>query len=92
MSGISYDARGLAEPHAEAPRTATIDDDGVATFDAKDLTTRLINLELRRLIYEEGVTDVVVQNPQARHSLGVGILDALHGSRSRAASATSAAA
>ena len=67
MSGISYDARGLAEPDAEAPGTATIDDAGVATFDAKDMTTRLINLELRRLIYEEGVTDVGVQNPEGRH-------------------------
>ena len=73
MSSISYDARGLAEPNAEAPRTATIDD-GVATLDAKDLSTRLINLELRRLLYEEGVTDVTVQNPGAKHSIGVGIL------------------
>jgi glutamate synthase domain-containing protein 3 len=38
------------------------------------LSTRLINLELRRLLYEEGVTDVTVQNPGAKHSLGVGIL------------------
>ena len=36
---ISYDARGLAEPVAEAPRTAVVED-GVATFDARDLTTR----------------------------------------------------
>ena len=71
---ISYDARGLSEPDAEAPRTATIDGDGVATFDAKHLTTRTINLELRRLVYEEGVNEVVVQNPDGRHSLGVGIL------------------
>ena len=71
---ISYDARGLAEPVAEAPRTAVVDADGVATFDARDLTTRTINLELRRLLYEEGVDEVVVQNPQGRHSLGVGIL------------------
>ncbi len=71
---ITYDARGLAEPFAEAPRTAVIDADGVATFDAKELTTRTINLELRRLLYEEGVKEVVVLNPQARHSLGVGIL------------------
>ena len=49
-------------------------ENGVATFDAKELTTRTINLELRRLLYEEGVPEVVVQNPQARHSLGVGIL------------------
>ncbi len=70
---ITYDARGLAEPFADAPRTAVIED-GVATFDAKELTTRTINLELRRLLYEEGIREVVVQNPQARHSLGVGIL------------------
>src|SRR5918999_5289446 len=71
--GIPYDARGLAEPHAEAPNVATIED-GKATFDARDLSTRLINLELRRLLYEQGVDDVTVQNPGAKHSLGVGIL------------------
>jgi glutamate synthase domain-containing protein 3 len=70
---ITYDARGLAEPHAEAPRTATIDGTQ-AEFDARDLSTRQINLELRRLLYEEGVTDVTVRNPGAKHSLGVGIL------------------
>jgi methylamine---glutamate N-methyltransferase subunit B len=70
---ITYDARGLAEPNAEAPRIAEIDGKR-ATFDARDLSTRLINLELRRLLYEEGVTDVTVQNPGAKHSLGVGIL------------------
>jgi glutamate synthase domain-containing protein 3 len=70
---ITYDARGLAEPNADAPRVAEIDGER-ATFDARDLSTRLINLELRRLLYEEGVTDVTVQNPGAKHSLGVGIL------------------
>jgi methylamine---glutamate N-methyltransferase subunit B len=70
---ITYDARGLAEPIADAPRIAVVED-GVATFDARELTTRTINLELRRLLYEEGVDEVVVQNPQGRHSLGVGIL------------------
>jgi methylamine---glutamate N-methyltransferase subunit B len=70
---ITYDARGLAEPHAEAPRVAEIDGN-VARFDAKELTTRQINLELRRLLYELGVTDVTVENPGAKHSLGVGIL------------------
>ncbi len=70
---ISYDARGLSEPDAEAPRTAVVEN-GVATFDAADLTTRRINLELRRLVYEEGVTEVVIRNPAGRHSLGVGIL------------------
>jgi len=70
---VTYDARGLAEPHAEAPRIARVDD-GRATFDAADLSTRQINLELRRLLYEEGIDDVTVQNPRAKHSLGVGIL------------------
>jgi methylamine---glutamate N-methyltransferase subunit B len=70
---ITYDARGLAEPHADAPKTATIED-GKATFDAHDLTTRQINLELRRLLYEEGIKDVTVLNPGAKHSIGVGIL------------------
>ncbi len=70
---ITYDARGLAEPVAEAPKIAEIAD-GKATFDAHDLSTRQINLELRRLLYEEGVADVTVQNPGSKHSLGVGIL------------------
>ena len=69
---ITYDARGLAEPIADAPRIAEIAN-GVARFDAEELTTRTINLELRRLLYEEGVKEVVVDNPGGRHSLGVGI-------------------
>ena len=74
---ISYDARGLAEPAAQAPKTATIEpgeNGSRATFDAAALTTRQINLELRRLIYDEGVTEVTVRNPGAKHSLAVGIL------------------
>ncbi len=70
---ITYDARGLAEPHAEVPRISATAD-GRATFDAHDLSTRHINLELRRLLYEEGVKDVTVLNPRAKHSLAVGIL------------------
>ncbi len=70
---ITYDARGLAEPHAAAPNVSEIDGSS-ATFDAHELSTRQINLELRRLLYEEGVTDVTVRNPGAKHSLGVGIL------------------
>jgi glutamate synthase domain-containing protein 3 len=72
-SRVRYDARGLAEPFAEAPRSARVED-GRAIFDASDLSTRLINLELRRLLYEEGVMDVTVQNPGSKHSIGVGIL------------------
>jgi glutamate synthase domain-containing protein 3 len=70
---ITYDARGLAEPHADVPRVSEIDGEK-ASFDAKDLTTRQINLELRWLLYGRGVKDVTVLNPGAKHSLGVGIL------------------
>jgi methylamine---glutamate N-methyltransferase subunit B len=67
------DARGLVELTDEVPNVSTIAD-GRATFDAHDLTTRQINLELRSLVYEQGIRDVTVLNPGARHSLGVGIL------------------
>jgi glutamate synthase domain-containing protein 3 len=70
---IIYDARGLAEPAADVPKIAERDGDS-ARFDAKDLSTRQINLELRWLLYEQGVKDVTVLNPGAKHSLGVGIL------------------
>jgi methylamine---glutamate N-methyltransferase subunit B len=72
-SRITYDARGLVEIDGTPPNVATIED-GRATFDARDLTIRKINAELRRLLYEEGVTDVTILNPGAKHSLGVGIL------------------
>jgi glutamate synthase domain-containing protein 3 len=72
-SKISYDARGLVEVDDAVLRVSEIDGTS-AVFDAKDLTTRKINLELRWLLYEQGVTDVVIQNPGAKHSLGVGIL------------------
>jgi methylamine---glutamate N-methyltransferase subunit B len=70
---ISYDARGLAEPNAEVPNVSEVDG-AKAVFDARDLTTRQINLELRSLVYEQGVTDVTVKNPGSKHSIGVGIL------------------
>jgi len=60
-----FDPRGLVELDERVPGTAEIDGER-ATFDARELTTRQINLELRRLIYELG--------PGAKHSLGVGIL------------------
>ena len=70
---ITYDARGLAEPFADVPKISEIDGDR-AVFDAKNLTTRQINLELRWLLYEQGIKDVTVLNPGAKHSVGVGIL------------------
>jgi glutamate synthase domain-containing protein 3 len=67
------DARGLVEVDASVPKVSEIEGER-AGFDARDLTTRKINLELRWLLYEQGVKDVTVRNPGAKHSLGVGIL------------------
>ena len=68
-----YDARGLSEPHAEIPKVSDIKD-GRASFDATGLSTREINLELRWLLYEEGIGDITLRNPAAKHSLAVGLL------------------
>jgi methylamine---glutamate N-methyltransferase subunit B len=70
---VTYDARGLAEPHASVPMVSDIDGDS-AVMDAGPLTTRQINLELRWLLYEKGVRNVTVRRPGAKHSLGVGVL------------------
>ncbi len=71
--GVVYDARGLVEPDADVPNIAEMDGDR-ARFEATDLTTRQINLELKRLVYDENVTDVTIVNPGSKHSLAVGIL------------------
>jgi methylamine---glutamate N-methyltransferase subunit B len=70
---ITYDARGLVELDGTIPKISEIDGHK-AQFDARELSTRKINAELRWLLYEQGVRDVTVLNPSARHSLGVGIL------------------
>ncbi|WP_232664062.1 glutamate synthase [Pseudonocardia sp. TRM90224] len=45
-----------------------------AEFDAAGLTPRQINLEARRLLYTEGVTELTIHNPGAQHSIAVGLL------------------
>src|SRR6478609_10023122 len=70
---ITYDARGLVEPDATVPNVSEVDGT-TAVFDAAKLTTRQINLELKNLLYERGITDVTVKNPGSKHSLGVGLL------------------
>jgi methylamine---glutamate N-methyltransferase subunit B len=70
---VLYDPRGLVELDDKIPKVAEIDGDK-ARFDAHNLTTRKINAELKWLLYEQGVRDVTIANPSARHSLGVGIL------------------
>jgi methylamine---glutamate N-methyltransferase subunit B len=70
---ILLDARGLVELDDTIPKTAEIDGDR-AVIEARDMSTRKINSELRWLLYEQGVKEVTVKDPSARHSLGVGIL------------------
>ena len=57
-----FDPRGLVELDARIPKVSEIDGDK-ATFDARNLTTRRINLELRWLLYDQGVTEVTVLKP-----------------------------
>lgn len=45
-------------------------------FDAQDLETTEINLKIRSLM-EHGCGHIVVNNPRAKHSIGVGILNRL---------------
>jgi len=72
-SSITYDARGLVEPDAELPDNAEIDGNA-ARFDATELSTRQINMQLRHLLFENGIDDITIENPGSKHSLGVGIL------------------
>src|SRR5512132_2171717 len=67
------DERGLVELDDSIPKAARIDGQS-AVIEAREMTTRKINAELRWLIYEQGVTEVTVRDPSAKHSLGVGIL------------------
>jgi glutamate synthase domain-containing protein 3 len=67
------DERGLVELDDSIPKQAKIDGDS-AVIEAKDMTTRKINAELRWLIYEQGIRNVTVKDPSARHSLGTAIL------------------
>jgi glutamate synthase domain-containing protein 3 len=72
-STARMDERGLVELDDSIPKTSKIDGTS-AVLDATELTTRKINAELRWLIYEQGITEVTVLGPSARHSLGVAIL------------------
>ena len=72
-TSATFDPRGLVELDGTIPKISEIDGER-AELDARELSTRKINAELRWLLYEHGVKDVTIKNPSARHSLGVGIL------------------
>lgn len=59
------------------PDAFSVDPLKKAGFDASELTTRQINRKIRELM-KEGVGSIVVQNPLAKHSLGIGILGRLN--------------
>ena len=53
-----------------------VDPDKKAEFDAQDMENSAINLRIRGLM-KEGYGHIVVKNPRAKHSVGVGILNRL---------------
>ena len=88
---ITYDARGLAEPDDTRPERLRDRRRPRPSSTPRDLTTRQINLELRWLIYEQGISDVTVQQPRRQALARRRHPDALPDHASTAASATSAA-
>jgi glutamate synthase domain-containing protein 3 len=58
------------------PDSIKVDPDRRAMFDAAGLTSPAINQRIRSLM-SEGYGHIVVQNPMARHGLGVGLLNRL---------------
>ena len=58
------------------PQAFEVDFDKRADFDAVDMDIKAINLKIRELM-SQGHGHIVVKNPLAKHSLGVGILNRL---------------
>ena len=58
------------------PHSYEVDFNKRAEFDAREMDIRAINLKIRELM-SQGYGTIVVKNPLAKHSLGVGILNRL---------------
>ena len=58
------------------PDSYSVDFERKAEIDAGEMDARAINLRIRELM-QQGYGHIVVQNPLAKHSLGVGILNRL---------------
>ena len=78
LTGRSYQAffSGAEEENYLYPDAYEVDFDKRAEFDAAELETTAINLKIRELM-KEGYGHIVVNNPNAKHSLGCGILNRL---------------
>ena len=59
------------------PDAPDVDFNKRAEFDAAEMTSNEVNLKIRALM-EQGHGTIVIKNPMARHSLGVGILNRLN--------------
>ena len=78
LKGRSYKTFFRAE-EAESlvyPDSVEVDFDRSAEFDAAEMDTSAVNLRIRELM-GEGFGHIIVRNPAAKHSLGVGILNRL---------------
>jgi len=64
------------EENLTPPDACEVDFDKRAELDARDLGTREVNARIRELM-REGYGTILVRNPGAKHSLGVGILNRL---------------
>jgi len=64
------------EENLTYPWAYAVDFEKTADFDAADMDTTAINKRIRELM-NEGYGHIVVKNPGAKHSLGVGILNRL---------------
>ena len=58
------------------PQAFSVDSNKRTEFDAAELDTSAINRKIRELM-QQGYGTIVIQNPGAKHSLGVGILNRL---------------
>jgi methylamine---glutamate N-methyltransferase subunit B len=72
-----FDISEMAEGGFGYPDAPDVDFNKRAEFDAAPLSPRDINLHIRDLI-KRGYGTIVVHNPGAKHSLGVGILNRLN--------------
>lgn len=72
-----FDVSGVSDGGFAYPDAPDVDFNKRAEFDAAQMTPQEINLQLRELM-KKGYGSIVVKNPGAKHSLGVGILNRLN--------------
>ncbi len=68
-----FDLTAIDEGGYGYPDAPDVDFNKRAEFDAADMDTDAINLEIRNLA-KKGYGSIVIKNPGAKHSLGVGVL------------------